>query len=892
MKKTFFSVLSVFAIVSSLLAVGGVPSASKVSAIPPAPNPFDASRAIRYTAEGTVIGSVVRSLVNVDDKVTTYPSGFPTNFFGTKYDNICITANGGVFLTNSPVKVTTSADPIAQGDCNDIYDNSVSYMAISSDAPFISVLASDHKPANRVYMTPTQQIFDTTVTTVTGGGTTIESGVPHGLGVGNVVDMYASPTGNSSPCPRNVSAVASATEFTIDSTCGSTPVRFGRPRQYGDITAVTVSAGLVTVTMSAHHLATGNLITFAGLNIPQLDDQHFEVTRLSATEVSFPAPAGIDPSLSGLAPLGTSADHKYKWFESDGYGAVGQMYYGVTTVDSRPAMVVTWYRVPMYEDNNPRVRYSTIQLVLVQKPTGDSTVGFDFDVEFNYGSMTDDEDGYTVNSEEGLWACATWSTVAGSNCRWGIGWANYREVVGVESYSIANGLVTLTTTNPHGLKPGDLVRFETVSVSAEFEDDFGRAVAGTSGTTLITEAPWETYVNVALTAVPTPSSALLKVSDDFEMYANTWVGNLVDQSTVSATRMIVNNMNAPTVPGRYTFAMVGGVTQGFEAPAMGRPSSPRNVSATLSDTAMTVSWTEPLSNGGSTITGYTVRVFPGGASCTVSGSARSCIIAGLDPETAYTVEVVATNENGNSKPALALGAQAPAPLPQDLSNLPVVTPPPSTVVTPPPSTVAPSTTIPAPVPEQGGVLPALAPGASQVLVDGVPEVVEVVVVDSTVLALRGGGFQLTLSGECSYGCTIRTNAEGRQILEMEENGTAKVAGDGFMPGSTVYVWLFSEPKFLGELTVPADGTFAGGVSLAGVENGSHTLQVNGTSFDGTARTANLGVLVSPAGAPTVFPGSLPAAGSDAGWLVWVMLLTSVGGALVWANRRRTIAAQR
>lgn len=877
-----------FAIVISLLAVGGLPSTSTVGAVPPAPNPFDASRAIRYTAEGTVIGSVIRSLVDRDDAVTTYPSGFPTNFFGTKYDNICITTNGGVYLTNSPVRVTTSADPIANGGCSNSYDYSVSYMAIDNNAPFISVLATDHDPGKRVHMTPTQQIFDTTVAAV--NGTTITSGIPHGLGVGNRVEMYNDPTGESITCTREVTAVTSATEFTIDSACAGA-VRFGRPRQYGSIEAASVSGNTVTVTLSANHnLATGNMITFAGLNIPQLDDRHFVVTRVSEKVISFAAPAGIDPSLSGLAPLGSSNGHNFKWFESDGYGAVGQMYFGTTTVDSRPAMVVTWYRVPMFSDDNPRVRYSTIQLVLVQKPSGNPNVGYDFDVEFNYGSLTDDEDGYKgTNPTSRCDSFQAGTQLIHPDCRWGIGWANYRQVVGVDNYSIADGLVTLTTTNPHGLKPGDLVKFDNVDGIADFEGEYGRVVAGTSGTTLITEAPWETYSDVAMTVVQTPSSGLLKVSDDYEMYASTWVGNLVDQSTVSATRMIVNNMNAPTVPGRYTFAMVGGVTQGFEAPSMGRPTAPVNVVATLSQTTLSIAWGAPISDGGSAITSYTVRVFPGGSSCTVTGAARSCNITDLVAGVAYTVEVVATNSTGTSNPAAGLSSLfTPPVLPPallSLVDLPVVTVPPA-------ATVPPASLVPSPVPVVGGVLPALTPGMSQVFVDGAAEVVEVFVADSTDLVLRGDGFQLALAGDCSFGCTIQTDAQGRQVLELEENGLANVEGEGFLPGTPVYVWLFSDPQLLGELTVQADGRFAGSVSLANVETGTHTLQVNGTSFDGKARTANLGVVVSPEGMPMSMPDQLPATGSDAGLLEWMIVLSALGGMLLLASRRRTIAVQR
>ena len=59
-------------------------------------------------------------------------------------------------------------------------------------------------------------------------------------------------------------------------------------------------------------------------------------------------------------------------------------------------------------------------------------------------------------------------------------------------------------------------------------------------------------------------------------------------------------------------------------------------------------------------------------------------------------------------------------------------------------------------------------------------------------------------------------ADGRQVLTLEERGKANVSGEGFLAGTQVYVWLFSEPTFLGELTVQADGTFAGAVSLEGI----------------------------------------------------------------------------
>jgi len=222
-----------------------------------------------------------------------------------------------------------------------------------------------------------------------------------------------------------------------------------------------------------------------------------------------------------------------------------------------------------------------------------------------------------------------------------------------------------------------------------------------------------------------------------------------------------------------------------------------------------------------------------------------------------------------------------------LVNLPVATTTPTTTTTPPaPTTTVPSTTVPpAPVPT-GEALPSLSPGQSQVIVNGEPEVVEVFVESATDLVVRGQDFELRLAGDCASGCTIETTSEGREVLTLEERGLANVAGEGFLPGTPVYVWLFSEPRFLGELTVNADGTFSGAVSLGDIAPGEHTMQVNGTSFDGRDRTANLGVLVRPGESPDPTPAVLPSTGRDLVALDLAVVLLLGGGLLMAVGRRR------
>jgi hypothetical protein len=202
-------------------------------------------------------------------------------------------------------------------------------------------------------------------------------------------------------------------------------------------------------------------------------------------------------------------------------------------------------------------------------------------------------------------------------------------------------------------------------------------------------------------------------------------------------------------------------------------------------------------------------------------------------------------------------------------------------ITTPPTTIPP-TTPPAPVPESDGVLPRPATGTGAATEDGIDTPVEVFVDNETDLVMRGQDFELRLNGDCEDGCTIATTAGGREIITLKERGAANVSGYGFMPDTPVYVWLFSEPTFLGELTVAADGTFTGQMPLIDIAPGEHTLQVNGTSFDGLPRTANLGVLVTAP--PVATPATLPATGITTHHQ-WALLLLSLGALLAILSRR-------
>ena len=92
------------------------------------------------------------------------------------------------------------------------------------------------------------------------------------------------------------------------------------------------------------------------------------------------------------------------------------------------------------------------------------------------------------------------------------------------------------------------------------------------------------------------------------------------------------------------------------------PGAPTSVTATAGNASATVRWGVPASDGGSPITGYTVKSSAGGT-VTASASATSAIVTGLTNGTSYTFTVTATNAAGTSPPSAPSNAVVPAAVP-------------------------------------------------------------------------------------------------------------------------------------------------------------------------------------------------------------------------------------
>jgi hypothetical protein len=122
-------------------------------------------------------------------------------------------------------------------------------------------------------------------------------------------------------------------------------------------------------------------------------------------------------------------------------------------------------------------------------------------------------------------------------------------------------------------------------------------------------------------------------------------------ATTGATTCVVTGLTNGT---SYTFTVTATNSAGTSAASVASAAvvpatvagAPTLGATVFGDSKITISWSAPASNGGLSISAYTVSTSAGGFTCTTA--ALTCEITGLTNGTSYTVSVKATNAVGDS----------------------------------------------------------------------------------------------------------------------------------------------------------------------------------------------------------------------------------------------------
>ena len=140
--------------------------------------------------------------------------------------------------------------------------------------------------------------------------------------------------------------------------------------------------------------------------------------------------------------------------------------------------------------------------------------------------------------------------------------------------------------------------------------------------------------------------------------ANRWKGNFI--VAIAAT----SSGTAYTGKANGAWGLNSQLQQkqgGLWAKGQSVPAAPTIGTPTAGSTQVSVAFTPPSDNGGSTITSYTATSSPG--SITGTGTSSPVLVTGLTNGTAYTFTVTATNALGTGSPSSPSSSVTPNPVP-------------------------------------------------------------------------------------------------------------------------------------------------------------------------------------------------------------------------------------
>ncbi len=331
--------------------------------------------------------------------------------------------------------------------------------------------------------------------------------------------------------------------------------------------------------------------------------------------------------------------------------------------------------------------------------------------------------------------------------------------------------------------------------------------------------------------------------------------------------------------------------------------------------AVSLSWQAPAEDGGSQVSDYVIELSAdaGNTWQTVSdgvSTATTVLVSNLVVGRAYLFRVTPVNSVGTGEASIASNtvtaagvaeapAVAPAPVVTPIAT-PVTAPATQPVTKPVKSAPKKSTKTPSKTPSGlPDVTKPMDNTGSAAVSDGASTVFDMPESGWVRESLVGRDFTVTTSEKLTVrikvDATARVNVRGMPVFRPGDEVSVSVTG--LMPATETSMWVFSTPVLLGRGTTDASGALDASWPLpSALAVGDHTVQLNGISADGTARSVEIKIeIVRPDDENTTDNEQVtPAPGSNDGSLpTGIILIAALAGLILAAgvvigHRRRSV----